>query len=49
MSAYSVDFLVLSSFQVTPNTLLERDTKKYRAFLCAYIIEVQRSNPKSQK
>jgi len=37
MSAYSVDFLVLSSFQVTPNTLLERDTKKVpRFFMCVY-------------
>ena len=49
MSAFCVDFLVFSSSRVTPNTLLERDTKKYRAFLWAYIIEVQRSNPKCQK
>ena len=37
MSAYCVDFLVFSCSQVTPNTLLERDTKKVpRFFMCVF-------------
>ena len=40
MSACCVDFLVYSGSQVTPNTMLERDTKKVPRFFCAYIQEM---------